>query len=418
MKSPFEALLEKPASTIPYRIPVSYALSKLFERLAYYGFRSLIVLYMIDEVHALSKEKALDINGFFTGCLGLSMIFGGLLGDFVFGNRRAILIGGIVQAIGAFLVLVPTYGMMLTGMALVILGSGLHGSNIFSQFGKSFVHRLELLDSGFSGFYLALNIGAFLASIVIGYLGMEVGWAYGFASAGVFSLLSIIPVWMNKLDPSDFSDDYTPPSSVFARLGLVLAIMLISAWFWVAYELTGPIQFDLQESLAASDPNMPKSMWNSLNGLFLMPLLGGALVLRRYLIVNRWVVMAMGLGIAGGGFWILNQTVEPGFHAAIFIWFYLLMAVAETLLIPSTYAAIARQVNPKYLATAVGVIFAFLGWINKGISSLVGWFPEAHESLVSIAMGLVLVPAVGIGACLLILAQSKSRIGHGPDHRM
>jgi len=161
-----------------------YACSKLLERAAFYGVRFLIVLYMTGDSIQMSREQALIVFSWFTGGFIVSHIIGGILGDLVFGNKRALIIGGAFQAIGAFSLCMHTPFGLYAGLGLIVLGGGLYTPNVTAQFGKLYLPRDRLLDSGFAIFYTAINIGSFVGVLLIGYLGENFGWSIGFMSAG------------------------------------------------------------------------------------------------------------------------------------------------------------------------------------------------------------------------------------------
>ena len=157
-----------------------YSLSRMLERASYYGLRTLIVLYMVGETLKMENSEALNIYGWLTGSLVLSQIVGALLGDLLIGNRKSVVIGGIIQAIGAFSICIPSIIGLYIGLSLVVLGSGFFTPNITSNFGKLYLNKTKLLDSGFTIFYLTINLGSFLGVLLIGYLGEKFSYNIGF----------------------------------------------------------------------------------------------------------------------------------------------------------------------------------------------------------------------------------------------
>jgi POT family proton-dependent oligopeptide transporter len=106
-----------------------YAGSRLFERAGYYGLRAILVLYMISESIKMSEIEALKLYGTFTASVMLSQIVGALFGDLILGNRKAVIIGGALQAFGAFFFCIPSAMGMYIGLFLVALGDGLYTPN-------------------------------------------------------------------------------------------------------------------------------------------------------------------------------------------------------------------------------------------------------------------------------------------------
>ena len=175
-----------------------YALSRTLERASFYGIRSLIVLYMIGESLKMEYTEALKIYGWFTASFLFSKIFGAILGDLILGNKKALIIGGIIQALGAFSFCIPSINGLYVGLFLIVLGGGLYTPNIISNFGKLYLNKTKLLDAGFTIFYLAVNLWAFFGVMSIGYLREKYGWNIGFIIAGILMLLSIIPIIFSK----------------------------------------------------------------------------------------------------------------------------------------------------------------------------------------------------------------------------
>ena len=179
----------------------------MWERFSYYGMRALLVLYMVkylldpqrmDSVVGLGSFKAMlesvfgplatqplasQIYGFYTGLVYLTPIFGGLLADRVLGQRRTVIIGATLMAIGHFMMAFEQ--LFLFALCILILGNGAFKPNISTQVGSLYPPGDRRRDRAFSIFYVGINLGAFLAPLVCGTLGEELGWHYGFAAAGV-----------------------------------------------------------------------------------------------------------------------------------------------------------------------------------------------------------------------------------------
>ena len=162
-----------------------YSISRMLERASYYGFRALVVLYMVGETLKMERTEALTIYGWLIGSLVFSQIIGGLFGDLLIGNKKSIIIGGIIQAIGAFSLCIPSTNGLYLGLFCVVLGSGFFTPNLISNFGKSYLNKTKLLDSGFTIFYLAINLGSFLGILLIGYIGETYGYNIGFVLSGI-----------------------------------------------------------------------------------------------------------------------------------------------------------------------------------------------------------------------------------------
>ena len=126
---------------------------------------------------------ASQIYGFYTGLVYLTPIFGGLLADRVLGQRRTVILGAALMAVGHFMMAFEH--LFLFALGVLILGNGCFKPNISTQVGALYPPGDRRRDRAFSIFYVGINLGAFLAPLVCGTLGEELGWHYGFAAAGV-----------------------------------------------------------------------------------------------------------------------------------------------------------------------------------------------------------------------------------------
>ena len=178
--------------------------TEMWERYSYYGMRALLVLYLVTSLD-LSESNALHIYAVYTGLVYLTPIFGGYLADRFLGPQKAIFIGGITMIIGHFLMAFPDY--LYLAMGLLIIGNGYFKPNISTLLGSLYKKNDIRRDSGFSFFYVGINLGAFLAPITIGLIGETVNWHYGFGIAGLGMCVGLIQFWIGQkhLIREDFS---------------------------------------------------------------------------------------------------------------------------------------------------------------------------------------------------------------------
>src|SRR3974390_3063477 len=189
-------------------------LTEMWERFSYYGMRALLVLYMVkyllqpehaEGVLGLSAFRdalesvfgplgtqpfASQIYGFYTGLVYLTPIFGGLLADRVLGQRRTVIIGAVLMAIGHFMMALEP--LLLFALLMLILGNGAFKPNISTQVGELYAEGDPRRDRAFSIFYVGLNLGAFFSPLVCGSLAVAFGWHYGFAAAGVGMVIGLL----------------------------------------------------------------------------------------------------------------------------------------------------------------------------------------------------------------------------------
>jgi POT family proton-dependent oligopeptide transporter len=172
-------------------------LTEFWERFSYYGMRAILFLFMVAsaEVGGLGFDtaKAAWIYGLYTGSVYLAAIPGGFIADRLLGLRRAVLVGGILIALGHYTLAIqggPT--LFFAGLILIVLGTGLLKPNISSTVGQLYATDDDRRDSGFTIFYMGINLGAMVSPLICGYLGQRVGWHWGFGAAGVGMTLGLL----------------------------------------------------------------------------------------------------------------------------------------------------------------------------------------------------------------------------------
>lgn len=163
--------------------------TELWERFSYYGMRALLVLFMVTPAEqgglGFTTAEAAVVYGNYTMAVYMLAIPGGFLADRWFGAMRAVVIGGVIIALGHFTLAFHGTAPFYIGLVLVALGTGLFKPSISALVGSLYERDDERRDAGFSIFYMGINIGAFLAPLVTGYLAQGAGFKAGLASAGL-----------------------------------------------------------------------------------------------------------------------------------------------------------------------------------------------------------------------------------------
>ena len=177
--------------------------TEMWERFSYYGMRALFVLFMTKAL-LFDKSFGSEIYGSYTGLVYLTPLIGGYMADRYWGNRKSIIIGGILMAIGQFfLFLAGTFYtqvdmasmIMYTGLGFLIFGNGFFKPNISTMVGQLYPEGDKRVDSAFTIFYMGINLGAFIAPLLCGYLGdtgNPADFRWGFLAACFGMILSLI----------------------------------------------------------------------------------------------------------------------------------------------------------------------------------------------------------------------------------
>ena len=164
--------------------------SEMWERFCYYGMRVLLTLFLVKSLLKGDAEASL-IYGAYTALIYAAPVLGGRMADKYLGYRYAIILGAVLMAIGEFLILGATevFGgneaFMLLGMGALIVGNGYFKANISTIVGKLYEDGDPRRDSGFTIFYIGINIGALMATTIVAFVGETYGFEYGFGLAGI-----------------------------------------------------------------------------------------------------------------------------------------------------------------------------------------------------------------------------------------
>ncbi|HEX3695668.1 MAG TPA: peptide MFS transporter [Polyangia bacterium] len=170
--------------------------AEAWERFSYYGMRALLVLYLTKHLQ-FNRPDALSIYATYTGLVYLTPIAGGFFADRVLGRRKAVLIGGILMALGHLAMAFEP--LLHLALGLLILGNGFFKPNISTIVGGLYEEGDVRRDGGFTIFYMGINLGAYLAPLICGNLGEKVGWHYGFSAAAVGMACGLMVfVWGQK----------------------------------------------------------------------------------------------------------------------------------------------------------------------------------------------------------------------------
>lgn len=183
------------------------ALTEMWERFSFYGMKFLLVLYLT-KYHLFSDTEGLDVLGNYAALVYALPLLGGMLADRYLGMRKAVIFGGIMLCLGHLGMAyegapaIVTSGILVRdetalqffyfSLSLIILGVGFLKPNISTIVGRLYSETNPARDSGFTIFYMGINVGSFLATVLCGYLGETYGWKYGFGMAGIGMLFGLI----------------------------------------------------------------------------------------------------------------------------------------------------------------------------------------------------------------------------------
>ncbi|EPB3090998.1 peptide MFS transporter [Vibrio vulnificus] len=276
--------------------------TELWERFSYYAMRAILVLYLTDTTIngglGWSTKDALDLYGTYTGLVYITPLIGGYLADNYLGQRRSILIGGALMAIGQFTLALPADALGLgslhtfyLGLALLIAGNGLFKPNISTMVGDLYQEGDNRRDGAFTIFYMGINLGALIAGVVSGSVTTEFGWKAGFVAAGIGMLISLVmqmalaQSWLGDIgrEPAAKRDLAIKKSAQkealtkeeVDRIKVILVMSLFTIVFWAGFEQAGGLMNICTQQYTdrmIGSFEIPAAWFQSLNPFFIITL--------------------------------------------------------------------------------------------------------------------------------------------------
>lgn len=218
---------------------LSLFFTEFWERFSYYGMRAILIYYMYYEVTqgglGLERSTANSIMAVYGSLVYMSGIIGGWIADRLFGTTKTVFYGGVLIMFGHIVLAFPGgLTTLFISMALIIIGTGLLKPNISSIIGDLYSKEDTRRDSGFSIFYMGINMGAFIAPLIVGTIGLEYNFHLGFGLAAVGMAIGLVVFLVTKKKYLGLAGTYVPNpmakderKKVLTRIGIALVIILI-----------------------------------------------------------------------------------------------------------------------------------------------------------------------------------------------
>jgi POT family proton-dependent oligopeptide transporter len=430
--------------------------TEMWERFSYYGMRALLVLYMVDYLikraqegtthvvgfaglqHALEsvygplgiQPFASEIYGLYTAFVYLTPLFGGMLADRILGQRKTVIIGAVLMAIGHFLMAVES--MFLVALFFLILGNGCFKPNISTQVGGLYPEGDPRLDRAYTIFYAGINLGAFFSPLVCGTLGQVYGWHYGFAAAGVGMVLGLVlylwgqkylaPDQLNRAKAAHLEKAPLTRREWKGIFGLVV-LCALNIVFWTVYEQGGntlQLFADRNSDWHVFGWEMPSTWYQAFNPMFifmLAPLLNMLWTwqARRGTEPSSVAKMAMGCVALGLSF-VPLMFITRGLgdtQRISFLWLVggtFIYTVGEMYLSPIGLALVVKVAPARLVSMLMGMWF-LSSFFGNYLAGHVGTYYEkmSHPSFFLMLMSLGLAAGIAIFALQRPL---KDAVGH------
>lgn len=437
-------------------------LVEMWERFSYYGMRAILILFLVDKMTGglgWSRGDAARLYGWYTGLVYLTPILGGWLADRYIGTHRSLVIGSIIIACGQGLLAIANTTTFFAGLVLIIIGTGFFKSNCAAMVGQLYHQNDPRRDAGFTIYYMSVNIGALLGTLVVGYLGESprFGWHYGFGAGAIGMVIGLIAYLLLKKrmmgDIGEGPSHMSAASKIENHRGepltkeekdRILAIFMVSffvVFFFVAFEQAGSsmnlfAKDRIDRSTPTwlqpvySDPELPASWFQSINSAGIIILAPIFAWLWTYLGRIRKdpstpTKMAIGLILLGLGFVCMvfgahysdaGAKVSPMWLVAA----YTLHTCGELALSPVGMSLVSRLSPARFLSMMMGVWFLSSFFANLASGYLAGAVDAVSRGEVYTIFGgqadfflMFVASSIGAGIVLLALVPWMKTLMHG-----
>ena len=417
--------------------------TEMWERVSFYGMRALLVLFLTAATTSenpgfgWTKVEALALYGRYTMLVYFMGIPGGIIADKLLGQKKSVLLGGLLIAAGQLTLIINNENTFYLGLFLIICGVGLLKPNISTMVGQLYKTGDKRRDMGFMIFYIGINIGATIAPIVAGILGEGINFRYGFAFAGFGMIFGqIIYLWghkylkgigeLIKVAKSEEKAEKKPLTKIEKdRIVVIVLSCILIIFFWAAYEQAGGLlNLYTKEKIdrILFGWEIPASVFQFVPAAFV--------VICGMFVANFWnrrrekgkessslYKMAIGIMITGSGFIMMVgaslQAVDG--QKALLIWLvssYFLQVIGELSLSPVSLSFVTKLAPARYGSIMMGVLFASTGLGNK-LAGLIGEYSQTlgeKETFIGIFLYCLV-----LGALVLIFLKKLKALTHDAE---
>jgi POT family proton-dependent oligopeptide transporter len=428
--------------------------TELWERFSYYGMRAILVLYMVAPATqgglGFDVKRAASIYGTYTMAVYLTALPGGLVADYLLGARLAVFLGGVIIACGHFSMIFHSMSSFYLGMVLIAAGTGLLKPNISAMVGGVYADNDPRRDSGFSIFYMGINLGAVLAPIVCGYLAQSdsfkrvlvrrgfdpaMSWHWGFGAAGVGMILGLIVFvlfgrWLAHVGGritkkaltkvSEAAANQPLTASDWKRIAAIFIFFVFTILFWAAYEQKGASLNLFAKELVRTEIfgiGFPSSFLQSLTPLFVI-MLAPTFSLLWFVMKDRQpsspVKFTLGLLFIGVAFLLMIPASMLTAHGKIsplwLVGLYFLEVCGEMCLSPVGLSTVTKLSPAKLVGIMMGVWFLASSLGSKLAGYLSGFFVANNPMQLTKLYGGIAVGLLVSAVLLAILTPTIKRL--------
>ena len=430
---------------------------EMWERFSYYGMRAILTLFLAAPVimgdpqsgYGWSNTETLSFYGTYTMFVYLTSIPGGWIADKFIGQKKAVMVGGLLLCIGHGILAVDAQWAFFSGLVFIVLGVGLLKPNISTMVGGLYKQGDDKRDIGFYIFYMGINLGAFLGALIVGIVAAKWGWHYGFGLAGIGMALGQVMYFYGLKYLTGVGDFLGAKDSLNKdvmkkplnkkekdRMLVMFLSFLIIIVFWGAFEQAGGLMSLYTEqktdrmltfSLPLIGNEVPAAVFQSINAFFI--------IIFATLIANFWYKwakkgkessslfkMAIGVIIMAFGFFFMSkastEVVMDGdkiVEKSAMIWLvlaYLFHTIGELCASPVALSFITKLAPLKYASFMMGAYFAATGLGNK-VAGLVGELSKDAGEF-EVFTGIAVFCTI-FGLLIIAILKPLKRLTHGAE---
>jgi POT family proton-dependent oligopeptide transporter len=398
--------------------------TEMWERFSFYGMRALLVFYLTKHI-GMSDHDAGKIYGSYTALVYLTPLIGGYLADAYLGNRKSVYIGGILMMLGHLSLSLNTNETLYLGLALLILGNGFFKPNMTSMFGVLYDSKPQLKDAGYMLFYVGINLGASLGTILCGYVGEKINWHYGFGLAGIGMFLGIVQFYFGSYKLGEIGkepvgknlsgQDDSLSSKEWTKVNVILILTIFNILFWMCYEQMGSslnLYTDRRVDRLLFDFEVPASFYQSINPILIIilgPLVSafwakqetkgnGVSIPLKFTIA--FVLLGLGyFSLYFGDIISGDKKISPGW----LLIFYFLVTVGELYISPVGLSMISKLAPARKVGFVVGVWFLSISIAHY----FAGWISGGYAFYLSVSQFFLALSVVGLIGAIFLFSVNK-----------
>jgi POT family proton-dependent oligopeptide transporter len=417
--------------------------TEMWERFSYYGMRAFLILYMTTPVTGgglgFDVPLAGSVYGTYTGSVWLATIGGGVLADRLLGAYRSVLVGGIIIALGHFTLAFRALPFFYSGLALIVIGTGLLKPNATTMLGSLYGEQDARRDAGFSIFYMGINLGAFTGPLIAGALAQKVDWHLGFACAGVGMTIGLVQYVLSRdrlrpaLAPAPRAAAVASGGGDKAAIGFqpeewkrmaaVVVFFVFAALFWAAYEQAAStlnLFADQHADRTVLGWTIPSSWFVSIQAMFvilLSPVFGWLWVRLGSREPSTPMKFAVGLFLVGLSFVLLfpagamAQSAEGARVSALWLFgAYFLQVMGELCISPVGNSVVTKLAPVRIVGMMMGLWFLSIAAGNK----MAGWLAGVSASIpLTTLFAWIAGATIGASVVMLLLVRPVRRLMGG-----